>query len=31
MKDFLGQEISPKDYIEHVIEKDDEYQRGKDN
>ena len=24
-------EISPKDYIKHVINKDDEYQRGKDN
>lgn len=25
------QEISPKDYIKHVINKDDEYQRGKGN
>lgn len=28
-QDYL--EISPEDYIKHVIEKDDEYQRGKDN
>ena len=25
------QEVFPKDYIKHVINKDDEYQRGKDN
>lgn len=25
------QEISPKDYIKHIINKDYEYQRGKDN